>query len=281
MREPVRRRRTGGVTPTLAPRHDTGILRERCWRYRAWRTQLAAFPSSMWAPSTTAVPAEPRASPMRSGAPVARSASSTRAGHKVSPALVADGFAAAQKLFALPAAQKMRVSITRSPHNRGYVGLLGEALDPSKPPDLKEAFNIGLDLAADDPAGLGRPAFPRRQPVAGARRVPRRHAGLLRRGVDAGPAAASRLRARSRPARGLFRGQARSADGHPAPAALSAQRRLPPLPASSARASIPTTATSRCSPPTRRRARGAHPPRRLDRGADPSRARSCATSATA
>ena len=76
------------------------------------------------------------------------------AGHKVSPELVADGFAAAQKLFALPAAQKMRVSIKLSPHNRGYVGLLGEALDPSKPPDLKEAFNIGLDLAADDPQVL-------------------------------------------------------------------------------------------------------------------------------
>ena len=55
------------------------------------------------------------------------------AGHKVSPELVAGGFAAAQKLFALPAAQKMRVSIKLSPHNRGYVGLLGEALDPSKP----------------------------------------------------------------------------------------------------------------------------------------------------
>ena len=27
----------------------------------------------------------------------------------------------------------------------------GESLDPTKPADLKEAFNIGLDLAADDP----------------------------------------------------------------------------------------------------------------------------------
>jgi isopenicillin N synthase-like dioxygenase len=76
------------------------------------------------------------------------------AGHRVSPELLADGFAAAQKLFALPADQKARVSIMQSPHNRGYVGLLGEALDPSKPPDLKEAFNIGLDLAADDPQVL-------------------------------------------------------------------------------------------------------------------------------
>ena len=79
------------------------------------------------------------------------------AGHKVPPPLVADSFAIAQDLFALPAAQKLSVSIARSPHNRGYVGLQGEALDPSKPPDPKEAYNIGLDLAPDDPevvAGL-------------------------------------------------------------------------------------------------------------------------------
>jgi isopenicillin N synthase-like dioxygenase len=80
------------------------------------------------------------------------------AGHAVPPAVLADSFAIAKKLFALPAAQKMGVSIKRSPHNRGYVGLQGEALDPSKPPDLKEAFNIGLDLAPDDPEVVaGRP----------------------------------------------------------------------------------------------------------------------------
>jgi hypothetical protein len=32
-----------------------------------------------------------------------------------------------------------------------YSGLLHEALDPARGPDMKEAFNIGLDLAADDP----------------------------------------------------------------------------------------------------------------------------------
>src|SRR5262249_28306828 len=50
------------------------------------------------------------------------------------------------------------VSITRSPHNRGYVGLEGERLDEGKPADLKEAFNVGLDLAPDHPEVVaGRP----------------------------------------------------------------------------------------------------------------------------
>lgn len=78
-------------------------------------------------------------------------------GHHVPAALVADTFAASRRFFSLPPAEKNAVAISRSPHNRGYVGLQAEALDPGKPPDLKEAFNIGLELAADDPevvAGL-------------------------------------------------------------------------------------------------------------------------------
>ena len=67
-------------------------------------------------------------------------------------------FAAAAAFFALPAEQKGKVSIRRSGHNRGYVGLAVEALDPARGPDNKEAFNIGLDLAPDDPEVLaGKP----------------------------------------------------------------------------------------------------------------------------
>lgn len=72
-------------------------------------------------------------------------------GHRVPDALRADAFTVSHRLFALPAADKAALSIARSPHNRGYVGMQGEALDPTKAPDLKEAFNIGLELAADDP----------------------------------------------------------------------------------------------------------------------------------
>lgn len=73
------------------------------------------------------------------------------AGHGVPEAARAAVFDAAHRFFALPEAAKRALSIERSPHNRGYVGLAGETLDPAIPADRKEAFNIGLDLGADDP----------------------------------------------------------------------------------------------------------------------------------
>ena len=43
----------------------------------------------------------------------------------------------------------------------------GEALDPTRPGDIKEAFNIGLDLPPDDPDLIaGASAFPRPQRLA-------------------------------------------------------------------------------------------------------------------
>ncbi len=75
-------------------------------------------------------------------------------GHGVSPALMAEVFAGSKQFFALPAATKDKVSIRTSPHNRGYVGMKGESLDPTKAPDLKEAYNVGLELPADDPRVL-------------------------------------------------------------------------------------------------------------------------------
>ena len=71
-------------------------------------------------------------------------------GHGIPSAQRAATFAAAAEFFALPPAHKDAVAITRSPHNRGYVGFGTETLDPAKPADLKEAFNVGLDLPADD-----------------------------------------------------------------------------------------------------------------------------------
>lgn len=72
-------------------------------------------------------------------------------GHGVEPSLVEDAFARSHAFFAGGSALKEAVSIDKSRHNRGYVGLKVEALDPGRGPDLKEAFNIGLELDETDP----------------------------------------------------------------------------------------------------------------------------------
>lgn len=72
-------------------------------------------------------------------------------GHGVPAALQGDVFAAARRLFAEPVGVKETLAIEKAGNNRGWVRLGGEALDPTKPADLKEAFNIGLELGLDDP----------------------------------------------------------------------------------------------------------------------------------
>jgi isopenicillin N synthase-like dioxygenase len=71
-------------------------------------------------------------------------------GHGVDRALVARVFELSAAFFARPIGEKAELAISRSPHNRGYVAMKGESLDPTKPADLKEAFNIGLDLSSED-----------------------------------------------------------------------------------------------------------------------------------
>ncbi len=77
-------------------------------------------------------------------------------GHGIDTAPV---LAAARALFALPQAEKDALSIQRSPNNRGYVALGGERLDERTDPDMKEAFNIGLELPQDDPELLAAKPF--------------------------------------------------------------------------------------------------------------------------
>jgi isopenicillin N synthase-like dioxygenase len=72
-------------------------------------------------------------------------------GHGVSESLRDALFTAARTFFAMPAAAKEEYSIKRSPHNRGYVALEAERLDQSAAhSDHKEAYNVGLELAADN-----------------------------------------------------------------------------------------------------------------------------------
>ncbi len=79
-------------------------------------------------------------------------------GHGVAPALVDTVFAMSRDFFAQPLAAKQRAAFSGPSGNRGWIKLGNEALDPGKPHDLKEAFNIGLELAPDDPEVLaGKP----------------------------------------------------------------------------------------------------------------------------
>jgi isopenicillin N synthase-like dioxygenase len=71
--------------------------------------------------------------------------------HGVPDAALARLLDASAAFFALPEAEKNEVSIKTSRHNRGYVALGGEALDPSRPGDAKDVFNMGRELAPDDP----------------------------------------------------------------------------------------------------------------------------------
>lgn len=72
-------------------------------------------------------------------------------GHGVDADLIARTFEATKDFFDLPLEQKAGVSILNSAKMRGYTGLLEENTDPDNDGDLHEAFDIGLDLADDDP----------------------------------------------------------------------------------------------------------------------------------
>lgn len=55
----------------------------------------------------------------------------------------------ARHFFGLPTERKLQIDITRSKHHRGYGGVATEQLDPGKPSDLKETFDMGFHLPAD------------------------------------------------------------------------------------------------------------------------------------
>jgi isopenicillin N synthase-like dioxygenase len=95
------------------------------------------------------------------------------------PELIVKAFAQSHDFFALPVADKRKLVIETIGGNRGYSGLLHEALDP--PGDrtcMKEAFNVGLELAADDPELLAG-ALPLAQRLARRVGLPRNAAVLL------------------------------------------------------------------------------------------------------
>jgi isopenicillin N synthase-like dioxygenase len=80
-------------------------------------------------------------------------------GHGVPTALMERVFETSAAFFTGPASVREAVSFSGPGGNRGYIRLGGETLDPGKPPDVKEAFNIGLELPPDDPEMLARAPF--------------------------------------------------------------------------------------------------------------------------
>ena len=79
--------------------------------------------------------------------------------HGVPHDLVAEMFAAARAFFALPIDVKDELTIENSPHYQGYARVELERLDPLKPGDVKESFNMGPERAPDDPDILARTPF--------------------------------------------------------------------------------------------------------------------------
>ncbi len=96
-----------------------------------------------------------RAERERIGAEIGRAARGlgffSVAEHGISQDLVDEVFLQSRTFFALPPAEKQRLTVANSTSYRGYVRLGEEKLDPALAGDVKECFNAGPDLAADDP----------------------------------------------------------------------------------------------------------------------------------
>ncbi|WP_431495588.1 2-oxoglutarate and iron-dependent oxygenase domain-containing protein [Pseudomonas brassicacearum] len=90
-------------------------------------------------------------------------------GHPISPARITEVLDSAQRFFALPVEEKLKIDITQTRHHRGYGAVATEQLDPTKPSDLKETFDMGLHLPADHPEVLAE------KPLRG----PNRHPDLI------------------------------------------------------------------------------------------------------
>ena len=75
----------------------------------------------------------------------------TVTGHGVAPELIAAALQAGRDFFALPEATKARWHIARSAQRRGFDPIGWQALDPQRPPDLKESFYLGNAALGPNP----------------------------------------------------------------------------------------------------------------------------------
>jgi isopenicillin N synthase-like dioxygenase len=66
----------------------------------------------------------------------------------ISQAVIERGFAESQRFFNRPLAEKVAVAWGNEVSNRGYIAMQKESLNPTRPGDYKEAFNVGQESAA-------------------------------------------------------------------------------------------------------------------------------------
>jgi isopenicillin N synthase-like dioxygenase len=78
-------------------------------------------------------------------------------GHGTRLSLIDELFHQSRAFFALPMEQKLPLTMANSRCRHGYEPLKAQTLEPGAPPDLKEGFLAGEDLAADHPAVLNDP----------------------------------------------------------------------------------------------------------------------------
>jgi isopenicillin N synthase-like dioxygenase len=74
--------------------------------------------------------------------------------HGVPSELIRRVFDATEHFFDQPIEAKLALDKSHSPCNRGYEPLRAQTLESGAPPDLKESFYIGEEIAADDPRVL-------------------------------------------------------------------------------------------------------------------------------
>ena len=121
-------------------------------------------------------------------------------------------YEASRGFFDLDVEHKMEVDIAKSSFGRGYIPLCGEKNNSKSMGDLKETFDMAIEIAAEDPDyRAGNPAL-RPQPLAfGIARVQAGDGALLQRDHGAQPSALPGLCAGPWVARGLLPANARQA----------------------------------------------------------------------
>ncbi len=70
-------------------------------------------------------------------------------GHPISRTRIQEMRALSKAFFALPEEEKVKIDITLSDNHRGYGRMMAEQLDPERPCDIKETFDMGLNLPPD------------------------------------------------------------------------------------------------------------------------------------